>query len=34
LTPSVGALAASGVAIREYLALAFDYRTVTAKPGP
>ena len=32
LTPSVGALAASGTAIREYLALAFDYRGVSAKP--
>ena len=32
LTPSLGALAASGTAIREYLALAFDYRPVTAKP--
>ena len=28
LTPSVGALAASGIAIREYLAWAFDYRRV------
>jgi uncharacterized SAM-binding protein YcdF (DUF218 family) len=32
LTPSVGALAASGIAIREYLARAFDYRSVAAKP--
>ena len=32
LTPSVGALAASGTAIREYLALAFDHRSVSAKP--
>ena len=34
LMPSVGALGASGIAIREYLALAFDYRAVTAKPAP
>jgi uncharacterized SAM-binding protein YcdF (DUF218 family) len=34
LTPSVGALIASGIAIREYLALAFDYRSVTVKPDP
>ena len=27
LLPSPGALAASGLAIKEYLALAFDYRT-------
>lgn len=32
LTPSVGALAASGIAIREYLAWAFDYRSVAVKP--
>jgi uncharacterized SAM-binding protein YcdF (DUF218 family) len=31
LTPSVGALTASGIAIREYLAWAFDYRGVAAK---
>ena len=31
LTPSVGALAASGIAIREYLARAFDYRSVAVK---
>jgi hypothetical protein len=31
LTPSVGALAASGTAIREYLAWAFDYRSVAVK---
>ncbi|HSS83916.1 MAG TPA: hypothetical protein VLL30_09080, partial [Reyranella sp.] len=31
LTPSVGALAASGIAIREYLAWAFDYRSVAVK---
>ena len=30
--PSVGALAASGIAIKEYLALAFDYRRVAARP--
>ena len=34
LLPSVGALAGSGMAIKEYLALAFDYRTVTVKPDP
>jgi uncharacterized SAM-binding protein YcdF (DUF218 family) len=34
LTPQVGAIAASGTAIREYLALAFDYRGATAKPKP
>jgi uncharacterized SAM-binding protein YcdF (DUF218 family) len=34
LTPSAGALIASGIAIREYLALAFDYRSVTVKPDP
>ena len=32
LMPSVGALAASGIAIREYLAWAFDYRSVAVKP--
>ena len=32
LMPSAGALAASGVAIREYLAWAFDYRSVIVKP--
>jgi uncharacterized SAM-binding protein YcdF (DUF218 family) len=32
LVPSVGALGASGTAIREYLALAFDYCSATAKP--
>ena len=31
LTPSVGALAASGIAIREYLAWAFDHRRVDVK---
>jgi uncharacterized SAM-binding protein YcdF (DUF218 family) len=31
LTPSVGALAASGTAIREYLARAFDYRSIAVK---
>lgn len=34
LMPSAGALAASGTAIREYLALAFDYRRVTVKSDP
>jgi uncharacterized SAM-binding protein YcdF (DUF218 family) len=34
LMPSVGALSASGVAIREYLAWAFDYRSVTVKREP
>lgn len=33
LLPSVGGLVGSGVAIKEYLALAFDYRGVAAKPG-
>jgi uncharacterized SAM-binding protein YcdF (DUF218 family) len=33
LLPSVGGLAGSGIAIKEYLARAFDYRRVTAKPG-
>jgi uncharacterized SAM-binding protein YcdF (DUF218 family) len=32
LTPSVGALALSGIAIREYLAWAFDHRSVIVKP--
>ena len=32
LTPQVGAIAASGTAIREYLALAFDYRSAAARP--
>ena len=32
LMPQIGAIAASGVAIREYLAWAFDYRRVIAKP--
>lgn len=32
MMPQVGALAASGVAIKEYLALAFDYRRVAAQP--
>jgi uncharacterized SAM-binding protein YcdF (DUF218 family) len=32
--PSVGALAASGTAIREYLAWAFDYRSVIVKSDP
>ena len=32
--PSVAALAASGIALREYLALAFDYRSVTMKAAP
>jgi uncharacterized SAM-binding protein YcdF (DUF218 family) len=32
LVPSVGALSASGQAIREYLAMAFDNRSVTVKP--
>jgi uncharacterized SAM-binding protein YcdF (DUF218 family) len=31
LMPSVGALTQSGIAIREYLAWAFDYRSVTVK---
>jgi uncharacterized SAM-binding protein YcdF (DUF218 family) len=31
LMPSVGALAASGIAIREYLARAFDYRSAAVK---
>ena len=34
LMPSVGALTASGIAIREYLAWAFDYRSVTVKREP
>jgi uncharacterized SAM-binding protein YcdF (DUF218 family) len=34
LMPSVGALSASGVAIREYLAWVFDYRSVTVKREP
>src|SRR5262245_1351236 len=34
LMPSVGALVASGVALKEYLALAFDYRSVAAKATP
>ncbi len=34
LWPSVGALTASGVALREYLALAFDNRSVNVKTEP
>jgi uncharacterized SAM-binding protein YcdF (DUF218 family) len=34
LLPAVGSLAGSSMAIKEYLALAFDYRTVTMKPDP
>jgi hypothetical protein len=30
--PSAGPLIGSGIAIREYLAWAFDYRRVTVKP--
>ncbi|MGZ3342831.1 MAG: YdcF family protein, partial [Reyranella sp.] len=32
LMPSAGALGASSIAIREYLAWAFDYRSVAVKP--
>jgi uncharacterized SAM-binding protein YcdF (DUF218 family) len=34
LLPSVGSLAASGIALKEYLALAFDFRSVAAKAKP
>jgi uncharacterized SAM-binding protein YcdF (DUF218 family) len=34
LLPSVGGLAASGVAIKEYLAWAFDFRSAAVKPSP